>query len=168
VSEDGNPGNQRNVIRAVVEIPSPRLSQGIVLVDTPGLGSLARRGAAETMAYLPACDLAVLLIDAGSTLNDEDLGTLRLLYEGGIPAIVLLSKADLLQEPDVDRVSHYIETQVRNELALEVHVHPVSALPNHSALRDRLLERELLPRFHEARSLRQASAARKLEHCVSR
>jgi GTPase Era involved in 16S rRNA processing len=162
VSEDGNPGNQRNVIRAVVEIPSPRLSQGIVLVDTPGLGSLARRGAAETMAYLPACDLAVLLIDAGSTLNDEDLGTLRLLYEGGIPAIVLLSKADLLTEPDVHGVGHYIETQVRNELALEVHVHPVSALPNHSDLLDRLLEHELLPRFHEARSLRQVSAARKI------
>lgn len=162
VSEDGNPGNQRNVTRAVVEIPSARLSQGIVLVDTPGLGSLARRGAAETMAYLPACDLAVLLIDAGSTLNDEDLGTLRLLYEGGIPAIVLLSKADLLREPDVHRVGHYIETQVQNELGLEVRVHPVSALPNHSALLDRLLEHELLPRFHEARSLRQASAARKI------
>lgn len=162
VSEDGNPGNQRNVTRAVVEIPSARLSQGIVLVDTPGLGSLARRGAAETMAYLPACDLAVLLIDAGSTLNDEDLGTLRLLYEGGIPAIVLLSKADLLREPDVHRVGHYIETQVQNELGFEVRVHPVSALPNHSALLDRLLEHELLPRFHEARSLRQASAARKI------
>jgi GTPase Era involved in 16S rRNA processing len=162
VSEDGNPGNQRNVIRAVVEIPSPRLSQGIVLVDTPGLGSLARRGAAETMAYLPACDLAVLLIDAGSTLNDEDLGTLRLLHEGGIPAIVLLSKADLLREADVYRVGHYIETQVRNELVLEVNVHPVSALPNHSDLLDRLLEHELLPRFHEARSLRQAAAARKI------
>jgi GTPase Era involved in 16S rRNA processing len=162
VSEDGNPGNQRNVVRAVVEIPSPRLSQGIVLVDTPGLGSLARRGAAETMAYLPACDLAVLLIDAGSTLNDEDLGTLRLLYEGGIPAIVLLSKADLLREADLRRVGQYIETQVQNELGLEVHVHPVSALPSYSALLDRLLEHELLPRFHEARSLRQASAARKI------
>jgi GTPase Era involved in 16S rRNA processing len=162
VSEDGNPGNQRNVIRALVEIPSPRLSQGIVLVDTPGLGSLARRGAAETMAYLPACDLAVLLIDAGSALNDEDLGTLRLLHEGGIPAIVLLSKADLLQEPDLHRVGDYIETQVRNELGLEIHVQPVSALPDYSALLDRLLEQELLPRFHEAGSLRQASAARKI------
>lgn len=63
VSEAGNPGNRRNVTRAVVEVPSPRLSQGIVLVDTPGLGSLARRGATETMSYLPACDLAILLVD---------------------------------------------------------------------------------------------------------
>ena len=131
VSEAGNPGNQRNVARAVVEIPSSRLSQGIVLVDTPGLGSLARRGAVETMAYLPACDLAILLIDAGATLNDEDIGTLRLLYEGGIPAIVLLSKADLFADADLVRVAGYIETQVQNELGLKVHIQPVSALTDH-------------------------------------
>ena len=36
------------------------------------------------------CLLAILLIDAGATLNDEDIGTLRLLYEGGIPAVHVL------------------------------------------------------------------------------
>ncbi|MGO9938960.1 MAG: dynamin family protein [Terracidiphilus sp.] len=162
VSEAGNPGNQRNVVRAVVEIPSPRLSQGIVLVDTPGLGSLARRGAAETMAYLPACDLAILLIDAGATLNDEDIGTLRLLYEGGIPAIVLLSKADLLADADLGRVAGYIEAQVQNELGLKVHIQPVSALADHVRMLDHFFEKELLPRFHQARGLRDASVARKI------
>jgi GTP-binding protein EngB required for normal cell division len=162
VNEYGNPGNERNVIRAVIEIPSPRLRQGIVLVDTPGLGSLARRGAVETMAYLPVCDLAILLIDAGATLNNEDIGTLRLLCEAGISTIVLLSKADLLAEPDLHRVSQYIEAQVKSELGIVVQVHPVSALPNYSALLNGFLEQELLPRFHEARILRRASAARKI------
>ena len=162
VSEAGNPGNQRNVVRALVEIPSARLSRGIVLVDTPGLGSLARRGAAETMAYLPACDLAILLIDAGTALNDEDIGTLRLLYEGGIPAIVLLSKADLLTEDDLGRVAGYIETQIQSELGLNIHVQPVSALPDHSGLLDRFFEAELLPRFNQARNLRESSVARKI------
>ena len=162
VSEAGNPGNQRNVARATVEIPSPRLSQGIVLVDTPGLGSLARRGAVETMAYLPACDLAILLIDAGATLNEEDIGTLRLLYEGGIPAILLLSKADLLADADLGRAASYIETQVQSELGLKVHIEPVSALAGHVRLLDRFFEKELLPRFQQARSLREASVARKI------
>ncbi len=162
VTEQGNPGNLRNLVRAVVEVPSPRLKQGIVLVDTPGLGSLARRGSAETLAYLPSCDLALLLIDAGSSLNEEDIGTLRLLYEGGIPAIVLLSKADLLASGDLHQAAHYIQGQIQAELGLHVQVHAVSSLPDQAALLDHFFERELLPRFEQARSLRNSSIARKI------
>jgi GTP-binding protein EngB required for normal cell division len=162
VTEQGNPGNLRNVVRAVVEVPSPRLKQGIVLVDTPGLGSLARRGAAETLAYLPSCDLALLLIDAGTSLNDEDIGTLRLLYEGGIPAIVVLSKADLLASGDLHQATKYIQQQLRAELGLEMNVHAVSSLPDRAILLDHFFECELLPRFEQARALRNSSIARKI------
>jgi GTP-binding protein EngB required for normal cell division len=162
VTEQGNPGNSRNVVRAMVQVPSPRLMQGIVLVDTPGLGSLARHGGAETLAYLPTCDLALLLIDAGATLNEEDVGTLRLLYEAAIPAIVLLSKADLLVEDDLQRVTGYIHEQLQQELGLESNVHPVSSLPQHSVLLCQFFEKELLPRFNQARSLRNSSVARKI------
>jgi len=133
-----------------------------MLVDTPGLGSLARKGAAETLAYLPACDLAMLLIDAGTTLNDEDIGTLRLLYEAGIPSLVLLSKADLLDESDQRHAIQYIEQQLQSELGIHVHVHPVSSLPTATALLDRFFHGELLPRFEQARALRQESVARKI------
>ncbi len=162
VTEQGNPGNLQNVVRAIVEIPSPRLKQGILLVDTPGLGSLAKRGAAETLAYLPSCDLALLLIDAGTTLNEEDIGTLRLLYEAGIPALVLLSKADLLGEGDLHRTVSYIQEHIKRDLGLDIHVHAVSALPQYSVMLDHFYERELLPRFEKARSLKEASVSRKI------
>jgi hydrogenase-4 membrane subunit HyfE len=162
VTEQGNPGNLRNVVRALVEVPSRRLKEGIVLVDTPGLGSLARSGAAETLAYLPGCDLALLLIDAGTTLNEEDIGTLRLLYEAGIPALVLLSKSDLLAEGDLHRAVGYIEEHVHAELGIDVHVDAVSSIAAASALLDQFFERELLPRFEQARALREASVARKI------
>ncbi len=162
VTEQGNPGNLKNIVRALVEVPSPRLRHGIMLVDTPGLGSLARRGAAETLAYLPSCDLALLLIDAGATLNEEDIGTLRLLYEAGIPALVLLSKSDLLANGDLHRTISYIEAQLKHELHITAAVHPVSALSTYQVLLDQFFERELFPRFEKARSLREASTTRKI------
>jgi GTP-binding protein EngB required for normal cell division len=120
VTEQGNPGNLKNVVRVVVEVPSQRLKSGILLVDTPGLGSLARRGAAETLAYLPSCDLGLLLIDAGAPLNEEEIGTLRLLYAAGIPALVLLSKSDLLRNDDLRQAASYMHEHVQSELGLQL------------------------------------------------
>ncbi len=94
MAEQLNPGNEKHVTRIVVELGSARLRDGITFVDTPGLGSLATRGAAETLAYLPRCDLGVVLIDAGSTLTPDDLQTIQILYDAAIPATVLLSRAD--------------------------------------------------------------------------
>jgi GTP-binding protein EngB required for normal cell division len=162
VTEQGNPGNLANIVRAIVEVPSPRLQRGILLVDTPGLGSLAKRGATETLAYLPSADLALLLVDAGTTLSEEDLGTLRLLYGAGIPALVLLSKADLLANGDLDRATAYIAEHVKHDLGLSVVVHPVSALSEHSIMLDQFFERELFPRFEKARTLKKASISRKI------
>jgi GTP-binding protein EngB required for normal cell division len=163
ISERSNPGNLKHVSRALIEVPSSRLSEGIVLVDTPGLGSLARRGAAETLAYLPSCDLAILLIDAGSTLNEEDIGTLRIIDEAGISSLVLLSKADLLNGDEREHAVKYIQEQVQNELHTTVDVHPVSSVPGSIALLDQFFEEELLPRFKQGQALRNQSVARKVE-----
>src|SRR5271170_8037119 len=162
VTEQGNPGNLKNVVRVVVEVPSQRLKSGILLVDTPGLGSLARRGAAETLAYLPSCDLGLLLIDAGAPLNEEDIGTLRLLYAAGIPALVLLSKSDLLRDADLRQATSYIQEHVQSELGLDLAVHPVSVMREYSILLDEFFEQELQPRFEKATALREASVARKI------
>jgi GTP-binding protein EngB required for normal cell division len=162
VTEQGNPGNTRNVIKAVAEIPSPSLTLGIVLVDTPGLGSLATRGTAETLAYLPSADLGVLLIDAGTTLSEEDIGTLRRLYEAGIPSLVLLSKADLLQPDDLESALAYIREHLQQQLGIKPTVYPVSARPSHSALLDRFYQTVLLPRLGRSTVLRDESASRKI------
>jgi GTP-binding protein EngB required for normal cell division len=162
VTEQGNPGNLANIVRAIVEVPSPRLQQGILLVDTPGLGSLAKRGATETLAYLPSADLALVLIDAGATLNEEDLGTLQLLYGAGVPALVLLSKADLLANGDVQQATANIGEHIKHDLGLSVVVHPVSALSKYPAMLDQFFERELFPRFEKTRALKEASVSRKI------
>ncbi len=162
VSERHNPGNYRHVTRIVAELPSARLRDGIVLVDTPGLGSLATSGAAETLAYLPRCDLGVVLIDAGSTLTEDDLATIRTLYEAGIPASVLLSKSDLLAPEDRAGSLAYISEQIRSQLGLEISVHPVSIQASHSSLLETWFREAILPLYDHHQQLAQESVFRKI------
>jgi GTP-binding protein EngB required for normal cell division len=162
VTEEFNPANSKHVIRITIELPSARLRDGVVLVDTPGLGSLATAGAVETLAYLPRCDLGVVLIDAGSTLTEDDLGTIQALYEAGVPASVLLSKADLLAPDDRVRASQYIAGHIQTLLGLNLPVHPVSVKPEHSSLLERWLAEEILPLYGRHRELAQESVRRKI------
>jgi GTP-binding protein EngB required for normal cell division len=161
-AERHNPGNARHVTRIVVELPSTRLCEGVVFVDTPGLGSLATTGAAETRAYLPRCDLGVVLVDAGSTLTQEDLGTIQTLYEAGIPASVLLSKADLLVPEDRSRAGQYIADHIASELGLHLRVYPVSVIGEHAALLDRWVEDEIRPLYSRHQELAAESVRRKV------
>ena len=94
-------------------------------MDTPGLGSLARRGSAETLAYLPSCDLALVLIDAGMTLNEEDIGTLRLLYEAGIQLSCCSAKRTYWRKR-IYWVTNYIREHLLRELGLDISVRAVT------------------------------------------
>jgi GTP-binding protein EngB required for normal cell division len=163
-SEEGNPGNQKHVTGIVVQLPAPRLREGIVLVDTPGVGSLARSGSAQTFAYLPSCDLGVVLIDAASTLTPDDMDLLRLLYEAGVPAQVVLSKADLVTPADRRRTVDYVREHLRRELGLELPVHPVSTVGADEELLTLWFEQEVEPQLARHRALTEASLRRKINH----
>jgi GTP-binding protein EngB required for normal cell division len=161
-SEEGNPGNRRHVTGIVVRYPSPRLCEGVVFVDTPGIGSLATAGGAETLAYLPRCDPGVVLIDAASTLNQDDLDLLRSLYEAGIPAMVLVSKADLLTAADRDRMTSYVGGQIRRELGVDLRIHHVSTVGADEALLNQWFDREITPLLGQHRGLAESSLRRKI------
>ncbi len=162
VAEQLNPGNEKHVTRIVVQLPSPRLRDGIAFVDTPGLGSLATRGAAETFAYLPRCDLGVVLIDAGSTLTPDDLKTIQTLYEAAIPANVLLSKADLLTVKDRHRVIDYVKSHIKDELNLDLSVHAVSVMAEAESLWRQWFDEDIAPLYTQRQELKARSIRRKV------
>jgi len=161
-SEEGNPGNSKHVTGLDVGVPSARLRSGVVFVDTPGIGSLAASGTAEALAYLPRCDLGIVLVDAASSLTPDDLGLLRSLYESGVPAMVLLSKADLIAPADRHRMVDYIHNQIRGGLGLDLPVHPVSVVGADESLLNLWLDSELEPLTARHHELVMASLRRKI------
>ncbi len=151
-SEQKNPGNKKHVTRIFVKLPSDRLAEGVTFVDTPGLGSLAVTGAEETIAYLPRCDLGIILIDASTGLTQDDLVVVQALYQAGASGTILISKADLFSASDREKMLAYVKANLRDELHVEPPVHAVSVFGADAALCDRWFESELRPflaRHHE-------------------
>src|SRR6266567_2693321 len=161
-TEQKNPGNKKHVTRIFVKLPSDRLREGVTFVDTPGLGSLAVAGAEETIAYLPRCDLGIVLIDASAGLTQDDLVVVQALYQAGASAMLLISKADLFSVADRERMIEYVKANLRNQLQVEAPVHAVSVFGADPALCDRWFENELRPFLAQHHKLAIASQKRKI------
>ena len=152
VTQQRNSGNHKRVIRLIAELPLATLPEEIVFVDTPGLGSLALEGATETLAYLPQCDLGVVLVDASSSIHSEDIAILDALRAASVPAVLVISKADLLSADDLDRIVRYTRDRVAEQLGTEIDIAPLSCRPEmaHLPPKSALARRRQL-REHQAR-----------------
>ncbi len=161
-TEQQNPGNAKHVARILVELPAARLRDGVTFVDTPGLGSLATSGAEETVAYLPRCDLGLVLVDAASTLTHEDLAVVQALYQSGARAMVLESKADVLRPVERQQTLAYAQQQLATQLGVQTPVSLISVVGAEAELCDRWFERELRPLLEDHREQAAASLKRKV------
>lgn len=119
VCEAGNPGNRQRLASAEVGLPHALLGQGLVLVDTPGVGGLGSAHGASTMAALPSADAVALVSDASQEYTASEIQFLRHASLTCPNILCLLTKIDLYPEwrriADLDR-QHLRKAGVEAEL----------------------------------------------------
>jgi hypothetical protein len=85
----------REVLRLDIGVPSPLLADGLVLVDTPGVGGHGNPHAAGTLGLIPSADAVLVVSDASREFTEPELAFLRQV-QGLCPAVaVLITKIDL-------------------------------------------------------------------------
>lgn len=161
-TEQKNPGNKKHVTRIFVKLPSDRLAEGVTFVETPGLASLGVAGAEETIAYLPRCDLGIVLIDASAGLTQDDLVVVEALCQAGASTMILISKADLFNVADRQQMISYVKANLLDQLRVDSPVHAVSVFGVDAALCDRWFESELRPFLTQHQELAITSQKRKI------
>ncbi|MGW5075932.1 dynamin family protein [Rhodococcus sp. NPDC004095] len=122
----------REVLRVEVNVPSPLLADGLVLVDTPGVGGHGNPHAASTLGLLTAADAVLVLSDASQEFTEPELAFLRQV-RALCPAVAcLVSKTDLYPHwrEIVDADHGHLD-----RAGLEVPLIPVSSLLRTHALR---------------------------------
>lgn len=129
VTEAGNPGNQRRIAAAELQLPSEFLRRGLFFVDTPGVGSAIAENTATTESFLPEADAVIFVTSFDSPLGREELDFLQKVREHVRKVFFVVNKLDLVTPEQRSDVMAFIRNRLKHEIGIrEPRVFPVSAL----------------------------------------
>lgn len=129
VTEAGNPGNRKGVARLILRHPSPLLRAGIVLVDTPGLGSTYAHNTDATREYLGHIDAAIIVFSVDPPITEAEAEFVKDL-RNAVPSLVfVLNKTDLATEQEVAKLQNFLRDELVNRLGVpsDSEIFPVSS-----------------------------------------
>jgi hypothetical protein len=126
VSEARNPGNGLQVARVEARAPIELLRRGVVLVDTPGVGSVFHHDEGAARAFLEA-DGAILVLSADAPFSEEERKLLAALSERQAPTFFVLNRVDHLSPAERDEVTAFVTDAVAAELGHSERLWCVSA-----------------------------------------
>jgi len=129
VTEAGNPGNQKRIAAAEVQLPSEFLRRGLFFIDTPGVGSAIAANTATTEQFLPEADAVIFVTSYDSPLGHDELEFLQKVREHVRKVFFVVNKLDLVPPEQRDQVLTFIRNRLQHEAGLpEPRIFPVSAL----------------------------------------
>jgi len=145
ISENRNPGNAKGAARVRVWLPEMERYQGIRFVDTPGLESVFEHNTDASLDWLPNVGLALVAVGVDPPLSQHDIELIQKLARYTPNISLLLTKVDLLEEPERAQVLEFVGQQLARYWSGGVPVFPYSIRPGFESLREEL-DRSLLAR----------------------
>jgi len=131
VTEAGNPDNAKNVAIADVFVPAQILKHGLVLIDTPGVGSTYLIGTRVTFQFLDRADFAVFVLAVDPPVGQQELELLGHLASKSSKILFVLNKMDYVDEAALNESVKYCQKVIGKHLGpnagYELVIYPVSA-----------------------------------------
>jgi len=129
VTEESNPENHLGVLQAEVFHPAKILEKGLVLIDTPGIGSTYQHNTETTLNFLPQCDSALFLVSADPPVTEVELTFLKEVRKKISRLFFIFNKVDYLRDTDREKALDFFKNFLTNEVGMEddFPVFPLSA-----------------------------------------
>lgn len=100
VVEENNPGNTRGVAHVELGYPCSLLADGVVLVDTPGVGSTDRSATERAYGFLPRVDAGVVVLSPDPPLGEAEAEYVCTLASYTPHILFVLNKIDRVSEDE--------------------------------------------------------------------
>jgi GTPase Era involved in 16S rRNA processing len=134
VTEEENPRNVLNVARVDVFLPADLLERGVVLIDTPGVGSTHRHQTVAADAILPECDAALLVVSADPPITEVEIDYLARIRPTVVRLIIVLNKIDIIEPREREKAAAFLRNALVDHAGLDPFT-PVFSLSARDALR---------------------------------
>ncbi len=118
VTEAANPGNRLGINHVEVASPAEILSRGVVLIDTPGIGSTFRHNTEATLNFLPQCDAALFLVSADPPITEVEVDFLKKVREKVVRLFFLLNKVDYLSEREREAAVQFLRVVLKEQVGI--------------------------------------------------
>ncbi|MDZ7316555.1 MAG: dynamin family protein [candidate division KSB1 bacterium] len=129
ITESDNPNNVKGVAKVAVGIPADILKNGVVIVDTPGIGSVHAHNTRLTVEYLLHADAAVFVFSADPPLTELEQDFLKMVIPVVPQIIFVLSKSDYLDPEGLKKVVAFNQAVLCRLLGKDdIEISPLSAL----------------------------------------
>lgn len=128
VSESQNAANHKHVDKVILQHPAKILQDGLILVDTPGVGSIHQHNTRLTQEYIPNVDAAIFLFSADPPLTELEQEFLKIIHPIVPKIFFVLNKMDYLEADSLQRVLDFNQQILRNVLGKTQEISPISAL----------------------------------------
>lgn len=102
VTEEGNPKNRLGLLQVDIFHPAPILQHGVVLIDTPGIGSTFTHNTEATLNFLPQCDAALFVVSADPPLTEVEAQFLKDVRSRVSRLFFIFNKIDYLNSHELE------------------------------------------------------------------
>jgi GTP-binding protein EngB required for normal cell division len=120
VTEGRNPRNAKMVAAVEVCVPSPLLTSGLCLVDTPGLGSVFEGNTDVTRAFVPQIDAALVVLGADPPISADESALIEEIGHHLGPLLVVLNKVDKGLVGDTSEAAAFAQSVITRRLRREI------------------------------------------------
>jgi GTPase SAR1 family protein len=139
ISEVRNPGNKKQVDSVEITYPSSFLKSGIIIIDTPGIGSTYAHNTHTTEQYLDKIDAGIVVSSVDPPITEVESRFISELRDGIPKLFFILNKTDIASLEELPEIVRFFEDELSR---LQIHspeIFPLSALQDRN--RDQLPSR---------------------------
>jgi hypothetical protein len=137
VTEEGNPKNRLGVLQVEIFHPAPILQHGVVLIDTPGIGSTFTHNTEATLNFLPQCDAALFVVSADPPLTEVEAEFLKSVRSKVSRLFFIFNKMDYLNEGEKEAALAFFRKVLAEKLQV-TNDHPVFCVSSRRGLDSKL------------------------------